>query len=464
LATPRWPRLAPDYIEVVIPPNLAPLNLVIQEAGTEYQLHLAGSHGQALVVRQSDARIRFPLREWRNLLEANRGGKLRWTLTVRNPAGEWISFTPFDTPVAEEAIDPYLVYRRLQPLYSTYKRLGVYQRHLESFEETPVLRNETIEQGCENCHTFLQGAPDRFALSFRGRFGTPTLLIDSNRISRVDLKLGYLAWHPNGRLLAFAANEITQFFHLAGPVNRDIFDARSDLGVLHLPDRSVEKPPALAAPDRNENWPCWSPDGRHLYYCSGPTVAFEAAGQFRYDLLRIPYDPDRHQWGKPELLISGAEQRLSAHQPRVSPDGRHVVFTGSESGSFPLFRADSDLFLLDLGTRRWERLPINSRHAETWHCWSSNGRWLVYASRGLDGVFARVLITHVNPAVQFSKPLLLPQEEPGYYDTCLDNFNAPELIRGPIRISEEQLARAYTAGGAGQAPTAQEYQEPRSHR
>lgn len=453
---PRLPRLVPDYVGVVIPVNLAPLNFRIQEAGLEYELRINGSSGDPLVIRQAEPGVRLPLDQWKELLRANRGNTLWWNIAVRDLAGEWTRYAPFTNRVAEEEIDPYVLYRRLQPLYSTYKRLGVYQRHLENFEEKPVLRNETIGQGCVNCHTFQQGAPDRFAISFRGRFGTPTILWTSNRLSRIDAKLGYLSWHPNGKLLAFAANEITQFFHVAGPANRDVYDARSDLGIVHLGDHAIEKPPVIAAPDRNENWPCWAPDGRHLYYCSGPTLPFEAARNFRYDLFRIPYDPDQNRWGKPEMLISGAEQGLSVHQPRLSPDGRHLVFTASEFGSFPLFRSESDLFLLRLDSRQIERLPINSDHAETWHCWSSNGRWLLFVSRQLDGVFARLFIAHADSEGRFSKSLLLPQEDPAYYNTCLDNFNAPELARGPVQISEEELARAANTPASETGPGGRE--------
>ena len=457
---PRLPRVSPDYLGVVIPPNLAPLNLTIQEPGLEYQLRVSGSRGQPLELRQSHPQVRFPLREWKELLGTNRGGSLHWNIAVRNPAGEWIPYAPFESRVAEEEIDGYLLYRRLRPLYSSYKHLGIYQRNLETFEEKPLLRNATINHGCVNCHSFLQGAPDRFAISFRGRSGTPTFLIDSNHITRIDIKMGYLSWNPNGKLLAFSANAISQFFHLAGPANRDIYDPHSDLGIFHLDTRTVEKPAAIATPDRNENWPCWGPDGRYLYYCSAPAVDFRDVPNLRYDLLRIPYDPDQNQWGKPETLISGAELGLSAHQPRPSPDGRHLVFTVSESGSFPLFRSDSDLFLLRLDSREMERLPINSNQAETWPCWSSNGRWLVFGSRGLDGVFARVLISHVDTAARFSKPLLLPQEDPTYYDTCLDNFNVPELVRGPVQISEAELARAYNTPGNITRPAGQEPSTP----
>lgn len=458
-ALPR-PRLAPDYSAVVIPPNLAPLNLALQEPGTDYQMRVSGARGQPLELRQTHPRIRLPLREWQELLASNRGGTLQWNLKVRNPAGAWVAYAPFENQVAGEEIDSHLFYRRLRPLYTSYKHLGVYQRNLETFEEQPVLRNETIDHGCVNCHTPLQGSPDRFAISFRVRSGAPTMLVDSNRITRIDTKMGYLSWHPSGKLLAFSANTITQVFHLAGPFNRDVFDPHSDIHILQVGSQKVEKPAALTVPDRSENWPCWAPDGRHLYYCSAPAVAFKDEHTFRYDLCRIPYDPDQNRWGEPETLLSGAEHHLSFHQPRVSPDGRLLVLTTSESGSFPLFRPDSDLHLLRLGTRKLESLPINSQYADTWHCWSSNSRWLVFASRGLDGVFARLMITHVDADGRFSKPLLLPQEDPVYYDTCLDNFNVPELARGPIRITEEELARAANSPGSKTGPPGQESPAP----
>ncbi|HRY52215.1 MAG TPA: hypothetical protein P5186_29660 [Candidatus Paceibacterota bacterium] len=451
-AIPRLPRVSPDYLEVIIPPNLAPLNLVVQEQGVEYQLRVSGTRGQSIEIRQANPQVRFPLREWKKLLAVNRGGKLTWNIAVRSSAGDWTSYAPFECRIAEEDIDPYILYRRFRPLYSSYKHMGIYQRHLETFEEKPVLRNETIEHGCVNCHTFQQGSPDRFVMSFRGRFGTPTLLIDSNRVSRIDTKMGYLSWHPNGKLLVFSANAITQFFHLAGPVNRDVNDPRSDLQTFDLETRTLEKPAAIAVPDCNENWPCWAPDGRFLYYCRAPVVAFRDIPSLRYDLVRIPYDSDQKRWGEPETLVSGAENRLSAHQPRVSPDNRFLVFTASDSGSFPLFRPESDLFLLRLDTRKSERLTINSDQAETWHSWSSNGRWMVFGSRGLDGVFARLLITHVDSDARFSKPLLLPQEDPAYYDHCLDNFNVPELVRGPLQVSESDLARVVLTPGSAARP------------
>ncbi len=85
---------------------------------------------------------------------------------------------------------------------------------------------------------------------------------------------------------------------------------------------------------------------------------------------------------------------------------------------------------------------------------------MVFGSKRLDGVFTRIFITHVDPAARFTKPLLLPQEDPAYYETCLDNFNVPELVRGPVRVTEEELARALNTPASATQPSARESAAP----
>jgi hypothetical protein len=46
------------------------------------------------------------------------------------------------------------------------------------------------------------------------------------------------------------------------------------------------------------------------------------------------------------------------------------------------------------------------------------------------------------------KPLVLPQKDPLFYDSCLDTFNTPELVIGPIPVTGEKLARV-VRGSAG---------------
>jgi len=201
-------------------------------------------------------------------------------------------------------------------------------------------------------------------------------------------------------------------------------------------------PPAIALADRNETWPCWSPDGKYLYYCSAPRLPIERFREVRYDLMRIGYDIDQDRWGQPETLVSAEQSGGSATEPKVSPDNRYVLFCMARYGNFPIYQRNSDLYLLDLQTFQGRRLEINSDMADSWHCWSFNGRWIVFSSKRLDGLFARPFFSYFNHEGQFSKPFVLPQEDPEYYDTYLKTYNVPELILGPVTVTESALSQA----------------------
>jgi len=343
--------------------------------------------------------------------------------------------------IAREEIDSHLVYRLLKPLYNAYVHLGIYQRDLQTFEQRPVLENQKFGRDCLNCHTFLNHDPGRFALNIRtANKLNPLLLVGSNGVARVDKTMGYLAWHPSGRLIAFSANKLSLFTHTREEA-RDVFDAKSDLGIYRVDSNTVVFPPAIGMPDWNETWPEWSPDGRHLYYCRAAPAPIEKYRQIRYDLVRVSYDIEHDQWGDPEVMVSAQETGLSACQPKVSPDGRLVVFCLCKWGSFPVYQVSSDLYALDLNTRQYRRLDINSDQAESWHCWSGNGRWIVFSSKRLDGLFARPFFSYVDEQGRFYKPFLLPQQDPAFYESCLNTFNVPQLVRGPIVVTERELAQ-----------------------
>jgi len=102
------------------------------------------------------------------------------------------------------------------------------------------------------------------------------------------------------------------------------------------------------------------------------------------------------------------------------------------------------LYLLNLATNSNtpRRLEINSAQADSWHCWSSNGRWVVFSSKRRDGLFTRPYLTHMDSTGNFSKPLLLPQKDPTFYDSFTRTYNLPELIQEPVTVSPAELARA----------------------
>lgn len=83
---------------------------------------------------------------------------------------------------------------------------------------------------------------------------------------------------------------------------------------------------------------------------------------------------------------------------------------------------------------------INSDNVDSFHTWSSTGRWLVFSSKRLDGLWARPFFAHFDPETgHFSKPFLLPQKEPDFYDTFTYTYNLPELIKAPVKTGNKLL-------------------------
>ena len=104
--------------------------------------------------------------------------------------------------------------------------------------------------------------------------------------------------------------------------------------------------------------------------------------------------------------------------------------------------------MLDLTTGEIDSLPeVNSPDVESYHSWSRNSRWFVFASRRLDGLFTRPFLVHVDADGRCAKPFLLPQESPDYYDRSLFSFNIPEFSHTPTPVSEGNLLKAAKGEG-----------------
>jgi hypothetical protein len=447
--------IEPDYSGIIIPPNIAPLNFRIKEAGSWYCVKIHGPMAPSIEIEGNSPVIRIPLNEWKKFLMANKGNSYQVEIALKDTAGNMIRFSPILNRISEDSIDSYLAYRRLGPLYTLWKRMGIYQRCLESFDESPIMINRLTQDNCMNCHNFLNNKSDRWLLHLRGGPGTAMLLIDGKSTHKIDTKtefngpVAYPAWHPSGNLAVFSANKLLLFFHSIGEP-RDVLDRASDLVVYDIPTNVMTTTSQIANPDRMENWPAWSPDGRYLYFSSAPKLETfeEPSGQdlsyseINYNLMRISYDEETGTWGELELVLAGSKVGGSINQPRISPDGQFVLFTVSLYGNFPIYSSSADLYLLDLSSGEVKKLELNSESTESFHSWSSNGRWIVFSSKRTDSLFARPYFAYVDENGNASKPFILPQKNPEYYDTCLETFNVPEFILEPIRISAKRLAAA----------------------
>ena len=93
-----------------------------------------------------------------------------------------------------------------------------------------------------------------------------------------------------------------------------------------------------------------------------------------------------------DTLYNAREAGRSVKFPRVSPDGKRLLYTVSDYGNFSIWHKDADLHMLDLSTGAIDSLPeVNSPDVESYHSWSGNSRWFVFSSRRGDG-FSHVRI------------------------------------------------------------------------
>ncbi|HUU16930.1 MAG TPA: hypothetical protein VMW72_07270 [Sedimentisphaerales bacterium] len=461
----RHPGISPDYSGSVVPPNIAPLNFLIQQDGSGYFVKIHSKKGKPIEIFSDTPEIMIPQSRWHELLNANRGEQLSFDVFVKTANDQWNRFSTITNKIADEDIDAFLVYRKIRPGHRIWRNMGIYQRNLNSFDESLVLDNGYLNHGCLNCHTFCNNRTDKMFIGIRSAvYGSSVLLLEDGVVNKIGAKFGYTSWHPTGRVAAYSVNMVQQFFHSARTEVRDVIDLDSLLAYYLVDSKTIKTSPQISKKDRLETYPTWSPDGRYLYFCSAPlswsdrNVIPDYFDEIKYDLVRISYDIDRDKWGELETVLSAKDTGLSILLPRISPDGRWLLFCMCNYGCFPVYQKSSDLYLIDLeavqrtGRYEYHRLEINSDKSESWHSWSSNGRWIAFSSKRKNGVFTRTYISYVDQQGKAYKPLLLSQKDPTYYDSCLWTYSVPELVREPVRVTKETLGRVVRGSRKISAP------------
>jgi Tol biopolymer transport system component len=211
--------------------------------------------------------------------------------------------------------------------------------------------------------------------------------------------------------------------------------------VYDVETNNVTTSPGIST-ERRENMPVWSADGKYLYFISAPEAIKgdeESLLHSKYSLMRIAYDPDQNLWGEAEMVLNSDSTGMSTSMPSVSPDGKYLVCSMSDYGYFTIFHKKSDLYSVDLETKEYRKLEINSSSAESYSTWASNSRWLVFSSKRIDDVFTRPFIAYIDEHGAAHTPFVMPQEDPEMYDRLLANYNRPELITGKIELTPVQV-------------------------
>ena len=444
------PTIFPDYTEVTIPSNIAPLHFKLTDSIDYTKAYAIIENGtQRLDIKAKKGQFSTPLSSWKKLMKGSAGSTIRVTIQAK-VQNQWISYPAFRIFVASEPIDPYLVYRLIEPGYEIWNEMGIYQRCLEDFKESVIINNKRTGYNCVNCHSFCMQNPEK--MLFHTRVYYPgTMLIDGDRIEKLNTKteqtlsaLVYPSWHPSGKYVAFSVNDTKQSFHTTDPNRIEVFDVASDVVVYDVNRHEIITSPLLCSDNVFETFPTFSPDGKTMFFCSADTCMMpDEYDKVKYSLCSISFDPENRRFGTRVDTLYNAKARggKSVSFPRVSPDGKFLMFTLSSYGNFSIWRKDADLYMIDLQNRTTTPLDtLNSRDVESYHSWSSNSRWVVFSSRRIDGLYTRPYIAYINAAGEPAKPFLLPQKDVDFYHRFMKSYNIPEFVTGKVKQSGYTLS------------------------
>ena len=428
------PPIYPDYCDVTIPENIAPLNFLLR-ADCEAIEVKAGD----IKINTKGNQVTFDIDDWKALMSQVAGNMINVTVTALID-GQWIEYKPFTWQVVKDKVDPYLTYRLIEPDYEIWNHVQIQQRCVENFDVNAIGHYEQLENRCMNCHTYANQDPKLSMMYVRGPGGGAILNRDG-KLSKLNIPGSvYFGFSPTGRYITYSTQKIVPAFHSLASKRLEVYDATSNVYVADMQEHHVISSSLLSDSLKFETFPTFSPDGKYIYYCAADTVDLPGdINQLQYALVRIPFDESTGTIGS---QVDTLYNKRSVCHPRISPNGKYLLYTVADYGTFPIWHPEADLQMMNLETGAIDSLAVvNSQKSDTYHSWSSNSRWFVFASKRDDGLYGKPYFCYVDKDGKTHKPFCLPQRYPSFYDNNLKSFNAPELGKGKVPFDMEDVAK-----------------------
>jgi hypothetical protein len=451
----KTPEIWPDYDGVTIPAEIAPMNFCFTGGAYNYvSLVIKGSEGG--IIETGGKEIDIDIDAWHSLTQNNKGGYLEFFLSVITD-GVKSEYQPFRMYVSENPLEEYgLTYRKISPGYVSYGQMGIYCRSLSDFQEDAILENTAVFGICINCHTSNRTDPKEFLFHVRGHEYGATVINRDGRHKLYDTKTAktpgaavYPYWHKDGRFLAFSTNQTFQVFHTASTKRIEVFDKNSDLQIYDADANEFVLSDEIMQDSVMETFPVFSSDGNELFFCQTelrtPPYFLE---DIKYSLMKVGFDSQTGKTvGKKDTLVFHADKSVTF--PRPSYDGKYLMYTVADYGTFPVWHKEADIWLYSFADSTSRALSeVNSEASDGYHNWSVNSKWFVFTSRRIDGLFTRLYISGIGEDGKCTKPFLLPQKNPvKYYNSLFYSYNTPDFTKEKVEISKISLRKEISETG-----------------
>lgn len=438
----------PDYKEVTIPVNIAPLNFHYAVKSAKRAVTTFSLDGKT--VTKHGLEVKWNPGQWASFLSGAEGKTI--TVTAEVSTNDGAITDSWNIAVSEDEIDQYITYRLIEPAYQMWNEVSIMERNIGNFKERTICDYKHTDNSCMNCHMHCQARGDLSMFYIRGKKGG-AILNNEGTLRKLTLNAeGMLSGtvygeiHPSGRFGVFSTNIIIPSFHSQAGKRMEVYDTASDITVADFENNRMINPPHVARADKLETFPCFSADGNYVFYCVADTLSLpDSIENLRYDLVRASFDVNTGNIGEDiEVIWSGEEQNGTVCHPKASPDGRWLMFTNATYGTFPINHSESVLNMIDLETGEINTLDaVAGNKSDTYHSWSSNSRWFVFASKRGDGQYGKPYFSHIDENGNPSKPFVLPQKSAYFYEYNLKSFNVPDISSTETEISLKDSARMY---------------------
>ena len=323
---PEQPLLFPDYTDITIPCNIAPLNF-----------QLEGAANLSVIIRgkkehQFDSqsyRLQFPMKKWKKMLADEKGDTLSVSVYAYI-SQQKIHYKDFYWYISPDSIDRYLSYRLIEPAYEIWNMLQICERNLENFDTRLLADNNITDRSCINCHTSNRAANPTTFMHVRGSKGG-TIYSRDGQLRKINTKTNHTAGavygeiSQDGRFGIFTTAEIIPILHSYRTERLEVFDKCSDLILIDFEQGTVTDNPGISGTEYQETFPCFSADNHTIYFCRVPYIPQpDSTRHMRYDLYSSPLILKPDNW---VIVFTKSSELHPKGNPLVFPNAHRTANT-----------------------------------------------------------------------------------------------------------------------------------------